>query len=81
MTPFWRNTVLFSAVAAGFYTFAPAPGEDLYITRYIAQFKTPSDAWAGLNEKHVVSITDECEGQLLQASATRPPTHRYRYPQ
>ncbi|KAF7964466.1 hypothetical protein HWV62_7404 [Athelia sp. TMB] len=80
-TPFWGTTFLLAAVTAGFYKFAPAPSDETYITRYIAQFKTPSEAWARLNEQHVIGITNESEGQLLQASATRPPTHRYRYPQ
>lgn len=81
LTPFWGTTFVLAAVTAGFYKFAPAPGDELYITRYIGQFKTPSEAWARLNEQHLIGITDESEGQLLQASATRPPTHRYRYPQ
>ncbi|KZP34537.1 hypothetical protein FIBSPDRAFT_846671 [Athelia psychrophila] len=81
LTPFWGSAFALAAVTAGFYKFAPAPGDELYITRYIGQFKTPSEAWARLNEQHLIAITDEGEAHLLQASATRPPTHRYRYPQ
>lgn len=80
-TPFWRNTVLFSILTVGFYKFAPAPGEDVYLTRYIAQFQTPREIWAAINEKHVNAATVAGEELLLQHSATRPRTHRYRYPQ
>lgn len=80
-TPFWRNTVMLSVLAVGFYKFAPAPGDDVYLTRYIAQFQTPQEVWAAINEKHVMDVTVAGEELLLQQSATRPRAHRYRYPQ
>jgi hypothetical protein len=81
LTPFWRNTVLCSMLIAGFYKFAPARGEEIYLTRYLAQFKPTQEAWASLNEKNVMDVATRGEGQLLQASAQRPAAHRYRYPQ
>lgn len=80
-TPFWRNTFLFSAVIVAFYKFAPARGEDNYVTQYLARFQTPSEVWAALNEKHVNAVTVQSDQLLLQNSATRPTVHRYRYPQ
>lgn len=51
------------------------------MTRYLAQFQTPREVWAAINEKHVMDVTIASEGLLLQNSATRPKAHRYRYPQ
>jgi hypothetical protein len=81
VTPFWRNTLLFSVLVVGFYKFAPAPGEELYLTQYLAHFKPSRDAWANINEGHVLDVTTMSEGMLLQASAQRPKAHRFRYPQ
>jgi hypothetical protein len=81
LTPFWRNTALFSVIVVGFYKFAPSPGEDVYITRYLAQFKTPRERWADINTKHAIYAAGASDGLLLQQSATRPYAHRYRYPQ
>jgi hypothetical protein len=81
LTPFWINTVVLSVLVTGFYKFAPAPGKEVYLTQYLADFKTPQEAWASINEKHVVGATTESEGMQLQTSAQRPTTHRYRYPQ
>lgn len=81
LTPFWRNTVFLSILLTGFYKFAPAPGEELFLTQYLAQFKTSQEVWASINEKHVLDVTTQSEGLLLQASAERPKAHRYRYPQ
>lgn len=81
MTPFWRNTFFFSVLVTGFYKFAPAPGDDTFLTQYLAQFNTPKETWARINEKHVLDVTTASEQLLLQASAQRPKVHRYRYPQ
>ena len=81
LTPFWRNTFVFSVLVTGFYKFAPAPGDDTFLTQYLAQFNTPKEAWARINEKHVLDATTASEQLLLQASAQRPKVHRYRYPQ
>ena len=80
-TPFWRNTIFFSTLVVAFYNFAPARGEDNYVTQYIARFQTPSEVWTALNEKHVNAASVQSDQLLLQNSATRPAVYRYRYPQ
>ncbi|KAH7905621.1 hypothetical protein BJ138DRAFT_1175146 [Hygrophoropsis aurantiaca] len=79
-TPFWRNTLLASIAAVAFYKFAPTPHEEVYLTRWMAQFSTPREVWARLNEKHLLLSQQVSDNMLLQVDAKRPVTHRYRYP-
>ncbi|KAH7922373.1 hypothetical protein BV22DRAFT_1197479 [Leucogyrophana mollusca] len=80
-TPFWRNTLLASVAAVAFYKYAPAPHEEVYITQWLAQFSTPREVWAKLNEKHLLLSQQVSDNVMLQVDAKRPNTHRYRYPQ
>ncbi|KAG2059240.1 hypothetical protein BDR06DRAFT_1003848 [Suillus hirtellus] len=80
-TPFWRNTVLLSLLAVGFYKWAPSPNQDVYLTRWLAQYTTPSEIWAAINEKHLLLSQQASDNAILQADAKRPNVHRYRYPQ
>ncbi|KAG2361326.1 hypothetical protein BDR07DRAFT_1472157 [Suillus spraguei] len=80
-TPFWRNTVLLSLLAVGFYKWAPSPNQDVYLTRWLAQYTTPSEIWAAINEKHLSLSQQASHNTILQADAKRPNVHRYRYPQ
>ncbi|EGO00156.1 hypothetical protein SERLA73DRAFT_180587 [Serpula lacrymans var. lacrymans S7.3] len=80
-TPFWRNTFLLSLAVVGFYKYAPAPGEDVYLTRYLAHYGTPSEIWARINEKHLLLSQQISDNTILQTDAKRPNLHRYRHPQ
>ncbi|KAJ8592729.1 hypothetical protein M405DRAFT_872823 [Rhizopogon salebrosus TDB-379] len=80
-TPFWRNTVALSLLAVGFYKFAPSPNQDVYLTQWLAQYMTPRDFWAAINEKHLLLSQQASDNTILQADAKRPNIHRYRYPQ
>lgn len=72
---------MISLVAVGFYKWAPSPGQDVYLTRWLAQYMTPRDFWASLNEKHLLLSQQASDDTILQADAKRPHIHRYRYPQ
>ncbi|KAI0930368.1 hypothetical protein AcW1_009082 [Taiwanofungus camphoratus] len=80
-SPVWRNFVLLGLAVAGWYKFAPAPGEDTYLTRFIAHYSTPREVWQRLSLKHLMLSVEGSDESLLMQSAQRPPVHRYRYPQ
>ena len=80
-TPFWRNTFILSLAVVAFYKYAPAPGEDVYLTRYLAHYGTPSEIWSKINEKHLLMSQKASEVTALQTDAQRPNLHRYRHPQ
>ncbi|CCM00404.1 uncharacterized protein FIBRA_02434 [Fibroporia radiculosa] len=80
-SPVWRNFVLLGLAAAGFYKLAPAPGDDTYLTRFIAHYSTPRDVWENIRFKHLLLTVEGSDDTLLVADAKRPPIHRYRYPQ
>jgi len=80
-TPFWRNTVVLSLLAVGFYKWAPSPNQDVYLTQWLAQLMEPRDFWAAINEKHLLLSQQASDNTILQADAQRPSIHRYRYPQ
>ncbi|THH16579.1 hypothetical protein EW146_g4084 [Bondarzewia mesenterica] len=77
----WTYAILAALAAAAFYKYAPAPGEDNYITRYIQHYTSPKDLWATLNNKHLDQSQIASEARLLTESARRAPIHRYRFPQ
>jgi hypothetical protein len=78
---FWRNSILTALVAVGFWNYAPAPGEDVYLTRWIAMYHTSTEEWLRLNLKHLVQSQQESQGIRLLTDARRPPMYRYRFPQ
>ncbi|KAH7888780.1 hypothetical protein F5I97DRAFT_2055693 [Phlebopus sp. FC_14] len=80
-TPFWRNTLLASVAAVAFYKWAPAPNEDVYLTRWLAHYSTPRDFWARLNRKHLVQAQQETDTATVQTNSKPPGIRRYRYPQ
>ncbi|KIJ67670.1 hypothetical protein HYDPIDRAFT_107141 [Hydnomerulius pinastri MD-312] len=80
-TPFWRNTLIISLATVGFYKWAPTPNEDVYLTRWLAYYATPSEVWAKMNEKHLLQSQEVTDNATVQASGTRPGIIRYRYPQ
>ncbi|KAF8585936.1 hypothetical protein K439DRAFT_1008482 [Ramaria rubella] len=80
-TPFWRNTLLISLLGIGVYNLYPLLDKDgTYITRYIQLYRTPSDVWTRINEKHLEQSIEAAQGQLLITSAMRPRVHRMRNP-
>lgn len=80
-TPFWRNVVLAGFGVAAFYKWAPAPGEDVYLTRWIAMYSESRDHWLDLNAKHTVLSQEASDQSLLFRDAKQPTVHRLRYPQ
>ena len=79
--PFWRNTLIASLLLAAAYKYAPEPGDDVYLTRWIALYTTPRDLWTELATKHTAMSLDLSETKLLLNDARKPLVHRYRYPQ
>ncbi|GBE81267.1 hypothetical protein BKA93DRAFT_721758 [Sparassis latifolia] len=80
-SPAWRYFVLCGLGVVGFYKFAPEPSENVYITRLIAHYATPSEVWHRFNWKHLLLSVQGSDEALLMADAKPPPVHRYRYPQ
>ncbi|KAI0342047.1 hypothetical protein BDW22DRAFT_1395900 [Trametopsis cervina] len=77
----WRNWALAGLAAILFYKFAPAPGDETYLTRWIKMYQTEKSVWTELNNKHLaLSAVGQIEN-LVVADARRPPVHRLRYPQ
>ena len=73
--------MLFGLAVAGFYNFAPTPGEDAYLTRWIAHYKPQKELWENINFQHLLLSAKGSDETLLVTDAKRPPIHRYRYPQ
>jgi hypothetical protein len=73
--------VLFSFLAVGFYKYAPAPSDDVYLTRWIAMYSASPDLWLNINAKHTALQKDISEMNVLLNDAKKPRVHRYRYPQ
>lgn len=80
-TPFWRNALLLSLAAAGFYRWAPTPDQDVYLTKWLAQYATPRDFWTTVNEKQLLRSQQIASNTVLQSVAQRPTKVKYRYPQ
>jgi hypothetical protein len=77
----WTYTVIAALGIVGFYKFAPSPGEDNYVTRYLSHHFTPSDSWVNTNNRHLELTTSLQEAVQISQSGQRPHVHRYRYPQ
>ncbi|KAF8647097.1 hypothetical protein AX16_006931 [Volvariella volvacea WC 439] len=77
----WRNTILAALVGVAFYKFAPEPGKDVYLTRWIAMYTRPSTEWLEINAKHAAQQQDVSDATILFADAKKPRIHRYRFPQ
>ncbi|KDQ57572.1 hypothetical protein JAAARDRAFT_130734 [Jaapia argillacea MUCL 33604] len=80
-SPAWRGVILASLLVAGFYKYAPEPGEDNLLTSYIARYGTPSQVWEKINKQHLYLTQEATETILLFQDAKRPAIHRCRYPQ
>ncbi|KAI0686360.1 hypothetical protein BC835DRAFT_1256643, partial [Cytidiella melzeri] len=77
----WRNWALGGLAVALFYKFAPTPGDDAYLTRWISLYSTDKSLWADRLQKHLLLSAEGQVQSLIVADAKRPPVHRYRYPQ
>ncbi|KXN90220.1 hypothetical protein AN958_04710, partial [Leucoagaricus sp. SymC.cos] len=80
-TPFWRNALIAAGLAVVAYKYAPEPGDDVYLTRWIAMYTTSAEKWLEMNAAHTAQTAEEAENSRLMMSAQRPPVHRYCYPQ
>jgi len=60
---------------------APAPSDDVYLSRWIAMYTAPRDYWLGLNAKHTAQQGVVADNTLLVTDAVLNPIHRFRYPQ
>ncbi|KAI6033049.1 hypothetical protein F5J12DRAFT_196288 [Pisolithus orientalis] len=80
-TPFWRNTILLSFVAIAFYKWAPRPGEEAFLTKWLAHYSTSPEFWTRINEQQLLRSQHMTVNTVLQTSAQRPSMVRYRYPQ
>ena len=77
----WAYTLIAALGIVGFYKFAPSPGEDNYVTRYISYYSTPSSSWAATNARHLELTANLQEANQISQTGQRPHIHRYRYPQ
>ena len=77
----WTYTLIAALGIVGFYKFAPSPGEDNYVTRYISYYFTPSSSWAATNDRHLELTANLQEAVQISQTGQRPHIHRYRYPQ
>ena len=77
----WAYTLIAALGIVGFYKFAPSPGEDNYVTRYISHYFTPSSSWAATNDRHLELTVNLQEAVQISQTGQRPHIHRYRYPQ
>ena len=76
----WAYTLIAALGIVGFYKFAPSPGEDNYVTRYISYYFTPSSSWADTNDRHLELTVNLQEAVQISQTGQRPHIHRYRYP-
>ncbi|KAI0066216.1 hypothetical protein BV25DRAFT_1821125 [Artomyces pyxidatus] len=77
----WRYTIVGALAVVAFYKYAPAAGEDNFVTRYIAHYYTPKEVWERINNKHLVMTAEMQENAQVIQGAKRPPIHRFRHPQ
>ncbi|KAI0645395.1 hypothetical protein C8Q79DRAFT_1001015 [Trametes meyenii] len=80
-TPFWRRAALAAVGVVAFYKFAPAPGDDNFIAKYISRTMTPAEVYRNLSFKHLVLSAQGSDETLLVTDAKPPVVHRYRFPQ
>ncbi|KAI0779837.1 hypothetical protein C8Q74DRAFT_1197743 [Fomes fomentarius] len=80
-TPFWRRAVLAALGVVAFYKYAPAPGDDNAIAKYISSTMTHPDVWSNTAFSHLVRSAQVSDDTLLMADAKPPVIHRYRFPQ
>lgn len=77
----WRKTILLSLLVVAFYKYAPAPGEDAYLTRWIAMYTPSSERWLNINVRHTAQQQRVADVTMLVNDAKKSRAYRYRYPQ
>lgn len=77
----YRNALLVALAAVGFYKFAPAPGEDVAVTRWIKQYSASREEILEQNANHTALSKASADSVMLSTDAKRERVHRYRYPQ
>ena len=80
-TPFWRRAFLAGLGVVAFYKFAPAPGDDTTIAKYISKNMSPAALWDATSFSHLIKSAERSDEVLLVADAKPPTIHRYRFPQ
>ncbi|KAF8972969.1 hypothetical protein BDZ97DRAFT_1649328 [Flammula alnicola] len=80
-TALWRNVLLASVAGVAIFKYAPVADENVYLTRWIAMYKTPRDYWLSLNATHTVQAEEIAQGTILMNDASTPAIHRFTYPQ
>jgi len=81
LTPFWGKVLLASILTGIGIKYAPEPSEDVYLTRWIALYRTPPEFWRDVSARHTALESEVSDNNLLVADARTPPIHRFRYPQ
>lgn len=80
-TSFWRRAVVAAIGVVAFYKYAPAPGDENRIAKYISSTMTPAEVWRDVAFKHLTLAAKGSEETKLMVDAKPPTVHRYRYPQ
>ncbi|RPD63905.1 hypothetical protein L226DRAFT_610200 [Lentinus tigrinus ALCF2SS1-7] len=80
-TSFWRRAVIAAVGVVAFYKYAPAPGDDNPIAKYISSTMTPAEVWHNMAFKHLAMSAQGSDDTKLMVDAKPPTVHRYRYPQ
>ncbi|KAH9855210.1 hypothetical protein C2E23DRAFT_874800 [Lenzites betulinus] len=80
-TPFWRRAAVAAVGVVAFYKFAPAPGDETLVAKYVTSTRTPADVWKSISFKHLLLSAEGSDVTLLVTDAKPPTVHRYRYPQ
>lgn len=81
VNPFWGKVLFFTLLTGAAIKYAPAPSEDVYLTRWIEMYRPSRELWYHLNAKHTAQSSQVSDNTLLIADAKPPPIHRFRYPQ
>ncbi|KAG7446425.1 uncharacterized protein BT62DRAFT_994049 [Guyanagaster necrorhizus] len=77
----WRNAVLGAFAVAVTYKYAPSPGEDALLTRWMAERQAPVNQDFERNLNHTILTQEQSNERLFFAEAKRPVINRYRFPQ
>ncbi|KAI9067124.1 hypothetical protein FKP32DRAFT_1588936 [Trametes sanguinea] len=80
-TPFWRRVALAAVGVVAFYKYAPAPGDENPIAKYIARSMASPEALKEASFKHLLLCAQGSDETLLVADSKPPVVHRLRFPQ
>ncbi|THU95496.1 hypothetical protein K435DRAFT_595967, partial [Dendrothele bispora CBS 962.96] len=80
-SPFWGRMLIIAALGGAAIKYAPERGDDAFFTRWIQMYTTSSEQWIDMNAQHAAQSKEVAERTVLFASASRPPVHRFRFPQ